>query len=324
MKKTLISFVIPCFRSENTIKSVIDEVIATVQQREHYDYEIVAVNDCSPDDVMGVLRTLAAADSKIKVIELTKNVGKHAAVLAGYSFTVGCYIVDLDDDMQSPIPELWRLLKPLEQGECDYVTAKYTTRKHPTWKRIGSYANLKMSAVMLDKPQNLRFENFSAMHRFVVQEIINYRNPYPYLEGLVLRITSRIQTVTMEQRERGDALSTGFTFRKSISLWVNGLTAFSVKPLRVASLIGLATATSGFVYAAYIILRRLFDAQIMSGYSSLMAVLLITSGIVMLCLGMIGEYVGRIYICINSAPQSVIKATWNISRTLQQQPGEPE
>ena len=118
MKKTLISFVIPCFRSENTIKSVIDEVIATVQQREHYDYEIVAVNDCSPDDVMGVLRTLAAADSKIKVIELTKNVGKHAAVLAGYSFTVGCYIVDLDDDMQSPIPELWRLLKPLEQGEC--------------------------------------------------------------------------------------------------------------------------------------------------------------------------------------------------------------
>lgn len=312
MKTTLLSFVIPCYRSEKTINMVVEEIIQTVGQRPEYDYEIIAVNDCSPDNVLEVLKRLAEQNPKIKVVSFSKNMGKHAAVLAGYAIATGEFVVDLDDDFQSPVPELWRLLEPVAKGECDYATAKYHTKRQSFSKRMGSNINLLMSTIMLDKPSNLRFENFSVMRSFVPKEMIKYNHPYPYLEGLVLRVTRKIATVEMDQRERGDDSSTGFTFGKSLSLWLNGLTAFSVKPLRVASLLGVLVAASGFCFAAYIIIHRLLNPDVVAGFSAIMATILIMSGIIMLLLGLIGEYLGRIYICINASPQYVVKEMYNV------------
>lgn len=309
---TLISFVIPCYRSENTISKVVVEIINTVSAREGFDYEIIAVNDCSPDHVGSVLRKLAEENNRIKVINFAKNMGKHAAVLAGYAVAKGEYIVDLDDDCQSPVYELWKLLDPVANDECDYATAEYSKKKESAFKSFGSNVNLWMSRILLEKPKGLRFENFSVMKKFVCEEAVNYKNPFPYIEGLILRITKNVKTVPMEQRERGDDNASGFTFKKSMKLLVNGLTAFSVKPLRFASVFGLIFAMIGFIWGAYTVIHKLVNPETLLGYSSLLAVLLLTSGMIMMMLGMIGEYIGRIYICINDSPQYVIKDTINL------------
>ena len=310
----LLSFVIPCYRSEKTIGKVIDEIIATMSQRSGYDYEIIAVNDCSPDGVLEVLRTLAADNKKIKVVNLAKNMGKHAAVMAGYSFVRGDYIVNLDDDFQSPVNRLWDLMDPIESDECDIATAEYHRKKEAAWKRIGSSINCYISEVMLGKPKGLKFENFGVMKRFVMDEIIRYKNPFPFLEGLCLRVTMRVKAVPMEQRERADDNGTGFTFWKSFSLFANGFTNFSVKPLRLALILGIVFAALGFIYGIIVIIRKMIFPSTPVGWSSLMAINLFSSGLIMLILGMIGEYVGRIFICINDAPQFVVRETINIDK----------
>ncbi len=308
----LISFVIPCYRSEKTIEKVIEEIIQTVSERQAYDYEIIAVNDCSPDDVYSVLRRLADNNEKIKVVNLARNMGKHAAVMAGYSFAKGDYVVDLDDDFQSPTYELWNLLAPVEEGRCDVATALYSEKREKFIKRFGSNVNLWMTRVLLDKPKDIRMENFSVMKSFVCKEMIKYKNPYPYLEGLLFRVTKSVLTVPMDQRSRADDNASGFTLKKSLSLFLNGLTAFSVKPLRVSSLIGILFAVFGFLYGVFVILRKMLNPQIAVGYSSLMAIILFSSGLTMILLGIIGEYLGRIYICINESPQYVIRETINM------------
>lgn len=309
---TLISFVIPCYRSENTISMVVDEIINTVSERSEYDYEIICVNDCSPDNVYSKLEKMATGNTKIKVINFAKNMGKHAAVLAGHSVVNGKYVVDMDDDFQSPVNQLWRLLEPIENDECDYSTAEYREKKESRFKRFGSDVNSVMSHIMLDKPKGIRMETFSIMKRFVSDEIIKYKNPYPYMEGLVLRTTRRIKTVEMEQRERGDDNKSGFTFKKSLQLWINGMTAFSVKPLRIATFMGFGAALMGFVYGIVIVVQKLVGDILVLGYSSLLAMILFIGGLIMLMLGLLGEYIGRIYICLNASPQYVIRNTINI------------
>lgn len=312
MGSILLSFVIPCYRSEHTIEKVIKEIIDVVGQREGYDYEIIAVNDASPDRVYTILHRLASDNHKIKIINLAKNMGKHAAVLAGYSVVRGRFIVNLDDDHQCPVYELWKLADPVMHDECDIATAQYYSKKELLWKRMGSRVNMIVSEIMLKKPKGLRFENFSVIKRFVCDQAVLYKNPYPFLEGLFLQVTDRVMTVAMENRNRADDNTTGFTFWKSFSLFVNGMTSFSVKPLRMATMIGSLFSVGGFLYGSYIVIRRLIDSEVTVGYSSVMAVLLFSSGLIMLMLGLIGEYVGRIFICINNAPQYVIRNTVNI------------
>ncbi len=311
--KKRISFVIPCYRSEKTIREVIGEIIRVVSEKKEYDYEVICVNDCSPDQVGSVITQLAESNPKIKYIEFVKNKGKHAAILAGHAFVTGEFVVDMDDDCQSPVYELWRLLTPVENDECDVATANYFKKKESLFKRFGSWINMKTSTIMLDKPKGMIIDNFSVMKRLISDEIIKYKNPYPYFEGLVFSITKRVNVVMMEQRERGDDNRTGYTFIKSLALWSNGLTAFSVKPLRIASVAGLIFAIAGFLWGISIIIRKLvFDSILVMGYSSLAAIMLFSSGLMMLMLGMLGEYIGRIYISINSQPQYTIKNIKNV------------
>lgn len=252
----LLSFVIPCYRSEKTIEKVIDEIINTVAQRQEYDYEIIAVNDFSPDNVYDILKVLAEKNTKIKVVNLAKNMGKHSAVLAGYAVVKGDYVINLDDDFQSPICELWRMIEPVERDECDVTTAEYRRKKETWFKRWGSDVNLWVSGIMLDKPKDLRFENLSVIKRFVCDEVIKYQNPYPFLEGLILRVTKRIRAIPMEGRDRADGNISGFSFIKSVSLFVNGFTSFSVKPLRIAAFLGFFFALFGFMFGIYVVIKK--------------------------------------------------------------------
>ncbi len=311
IQDNLLSFVIPCYRSEETIEKVCDEIRETMAQRPAYDYEIIAVNDCSPDGVLQVLKRLAAADPRIKVVNLAKNFGKHCAMMAGYRFVRGAYVVNLDDDCQCPVPELWKLMDAVTEEDYDCATAVYPQKREAAWKRLGSRINASMVNWLIEPPKGINVENFFVIRRYVCDEILSYPNPYPYVSGLLMRATHRIKMVPMEERDRGDGKTTGFTLRKSFSLFSNGLTAFSVKPLRIAMVIGVVFALLGFLYGIVVIVRRLMNPDVPMGYSSIMAVLLFTSGVIMLLLGVIGEYVGRIYISLNRLPQYVIRDTIN-------------
>lgn len=309
MKK--ISFVIPCYGSENTIEFVINEINDVMKQRsEMYCYEIIAINDKSKDNVLSVLKNIAKKDTRVKVINLAKNFGKHSAVMAGFANVTGDYIVCLDDDGQCPMDRLWDLIKPLEDDKADYTMADYNHKKQSFFKNLGSALNSKISHILLNKPKDMNFSNFKAMKRFIVDEMVKYENPYPYLEGLTLRTTDNIETIPMEERER--VAGTGsFTLRKSIALWMNGFTAFSVKPLRLATILGLICAFIGFIFGIVIVIRKMVNPAIPMGYSSIMAILLFIGGMIMLMLGLIGEYIGRIYISLNKSPQYIIKEKIN-------------
>ena len=310
MKK--ISFVIPCYGSEKTVGIVIDEINEIVSKNKEYDYEVIAVNDHSPDNVWEVLKNIAENNKKVKLINLAKNMNRPGALMAGMSKVTGDYVILMDDDGQCPMDKLWDLIKPLENGH-DVAIAKYPSYKQSAFKSFGTIVNRKMTEIVMEKPKDLSFTNFSALKRYIVEEIIKYKNPYPYMTGLLLRTTSDIVNVEMEERERITG-NTNFTFKKMLNLWVNGFTAFSIKPLRISTVIGFITAFLGFIYGVYVIIHKLLvHSTVLQGYSSIMAALLFIGGIIMMMLGMIGEYIGRIYISINNSPQYVIKEMINMN-----------
>ncbi|MBR4470651.1 MAG: glycosyltransferase family 2 protein [Erysipelotrichaceae bacterium] len=302
----MISVVIPCYRSERSLRGVVEKTIETLKEREKA-FEIVLVNDGSPDNVWNVIEDLVKENKKfVKGINFTKNFGQHAALLAGYKYSKGDIIVSMDDDGQTNPAYLWKLVDRLNEGGFDVVYAKYPQTKETLFRRMGSWLNNKMSEVLLNKPKEVKGTSFYAIRRYVVEDMVRYDKSYPYIGGLVYRATSNIGDVEIEHQER-ESGSSGYTLRKLINLTLNGFTAFSVVPLRIASFLGVFCAFAGFIYAIVIIIRKLTDPSIQLGYSSLMAAILFIGGLIMFLLGLIGEYVGRIYIGINNQPQYVIK-----------------
>lgn len=310
IEKEKISFVIPCYRSENTIKSVIDEIDLIMKKISNFDYEIVLINDCSPDNVWSVIVSIVEVRNDVKAISFAKNFGQHSALMAGYRVATGNIIITLDDDGQSPVEQTFLLIDKIHEG-FDVVYAKYREVKQSLWRRVGSKINNKMSEVLIGKPKEIVGNSFYAMKNFIAKEMVRYNNSYPYIGGLVFRSTKSIANVEVEHRERLQGES-GYTFLKLIKLWMNGFTAFSVKPLRFSSLVGVICALCGFIFGIVTIIRKLCVPNISAGWSSTVSILLFIGGLIMLMLGMIGEYIGRIYISINNSPQYVIKETINI------------
>ena len=306
MKK--VSFVIPCYRSEKTVEHVVAEIKSTMAES-GYEYEIVLVNDCSPDNTMGTIRRLCEGDNKIKGIGFARNFGQHAALMAGLRQAQGDYVVCLDDDGQTPADEVHKLLEKLEEG-YDAVYAAYDHKQHSAFRNLGSKVNELMTRMMLDKPAELYISSYFAVKRFVVDDMIRYENSYPYVIGLVLRTTKNITNVFVHHREREEG-SSGYTFKKLLGLWFNGFTAFSVKPLRLATCVGAFSAFVGFIYGFYTIIKKLINPDVPMGFSSTMAAIVFFGGMIMIMLGLIGEYIGRIYISLNNSPQYVIRERLN-------------
>lgn len=315
MYDNLISFVIPCYRSENTIKDVVSEVISVVEkQGEKYDYEFILVNDCSPDNVWSVINTLAIENQKIKGVNLAKNFGQQAAILAGMAQTKGSYVFCLDDDGQAPIDATFELIKKLDEG-YDVVYAKYHEVKQNLFRRFGSDVSKKMSQICIGIPKDIRVTSFFVLKRLIVDEIVKYKNPYAFLSGLIFRTTRKVTCVETNHRERKEGKS-GYTLKKLLSLWMNGFTAFSIKPLQISTYLGVFFAFVGFVYAIIVFLQKLLGYITSVGWASVVCLLLIIGGMIMVMLGLIGEYLGRIYICMNKSPQYVIRNTINIEEKI--------
>lgn len=308
MKK--ISFVIPCYRSEHTLPHVVAEIEEKMKTMPQYEYDIFLVNDCSPDNTFEVIRGLCEKHHNIRGISFARNFGQHAALMAGLRYSDGDYVVCLDDDGQTPADEADKLLGRLEEG-YDAVYAKYEHKQHSVFRNMGSRLNECMARIMLGKPKELYVSSYFAVKRFVVEDMIRYENSYPYVIGLVLRATRNITNVLVNHREREEGVS-GYTLKKLTGLWFNGFTAFSVKPLRIATVMGGMSAALGFLYGIYTIIKRLVNPAVPVGFSSTMSAIVFFGGMIMLMLGLIGEYIGRIYISLNNSPQYVIREKVNL------------
>ncbi len=305
MKK--VSFCIPCYKSEQTLTKVVDEIRTSMEElSDKYEYEIILVNDASPDGTFNVICKLADTYPNITGIDLAKNFGQHAALMAGFAHVSGDILVCLDDDGQTPANEVYKLLDKIEEGE-DVVYARYDHKKHSLFRNFGSFINEKMTEFLLGKPKELYVSSYFAAKRFIVDEMLRYDKSYPYVIGLVLRSTKKIANVNVDHREREVGRS-GYTLGKLLGLWMNGFTAFSVKPLRIATWTGISCAILGFIYGLYTIIKKfvLGDA-VAVGFSALMSSVMFIGGMILFMLGILGEYIGRMYISMNNAPQYVIR-----------------
>lgn len=301
-----ISFVIPCYRSASTLPKVVEEIKVTMSDMKREDYEIILVNDCSPDNTYEVIERLASEDKRITGLSLAKNFGQHSALMAGFSEVTGDITVCLDDDGQTPADEVGKLLEAVENG-ADVAYARYSSKKHSPFRNFGSWVNDLMARVMLGKPKDLYVSSYFAVKRFVLEEMKKYTYAFPYVVGLVLRTTQNIVNVDINHRSRMEGES-GYTFGKLISLWFNGFTAFSVKPLRIATATGIIAAVLGFLYGIYTIIKKIWirPDELVIGFSALMSAVVFMGGLILVMMGLVGEYMGRMYISMNNSPQYVI------------------
>ena len=301
-----ISFVIPCYHSAQIVGNVVRDIVDTVLVRSEFQYEIILVNDNPPDDTWRVICEMCRNNPNIHGICFTKNFGQHAALMAGYRKVTGDIVVSLDDDGQNPPQEMFKLIDALNE-KTDLVYAKYIQKKCSPFRNFGSKVNDWMVQWLLNKPKELYLASYYAAKRFIIDEMVKCENPFPYIDGLALRSTSEYINVDIVHKERV-AGNSGYSIAKLMGLWMNGLTSFSVKPLRIATFSGFCISLFGLVLAIIIIIQKLIlKDSVSAGWPSIMTVVLILDGAIMIMLGLVGEYVGRIYVTMNKSPQYVIK-----------------
>ena len=306
--KGRVSIVIPVYNGEHTIKLLIIKLFEELVSLP--ELEIVLVNDGSPsDDSVKVCSELALSDPRIKFIDLSMNFGEHNAVMAGLNHCTGSYAVIMDDDFQNPPSEVIKLINKIKDG-YDVVFSRYDKKKHHFFRNIGSSFNNIVASLLIRKPSGLYLSSFKAINRFVIDEVIKYSGPYPYIDGLIFRVTNKYATVLVKHEKRGDGKS-GYTLTKLVSLWLNMFTNFSILPLRIATLVGFVFAMVGVVTAVYFIIEKTLNPDLPIGWASLIVSVFLIGSIQMFALGMIGEYLGRLFIKTNGDPQFVIRSTIN-------------
>ena len=304
-----LSMVIPVYGSEKVLPELVARLQTTLdlQAAIKGSYEIIFICDCSPDQSWPVIRQLATQYPFVRGINLRMNAGQHNALMAGFARARGNIIVTMDDDLQHSPSDIPLLLAELERGR-DLVYARFGERKHAGWKILGSKLNDKVAGYLMNKPKGMYLSPFRAMKRAVCRDILRYQGPYVYVDGLLLSVTRNIGSVDVTHHDRyaGDS---GYSLKKSISLWLKMATNFSIMPLRLTSLAGMFFAGFGFLLAILLIIQKFTLDKMPIGWSSLIVTILIMGGVQLLALGMLGEYLGRILLTLNSRPQYVIGET---------------
>ncbi len=299
-----LSFVIPLYNSAATIGPLVKEIEGLAIEGGH---EIVLVNDGSRDATAEVCRELVnAARGPLIFVNHARNYGEHNAVLSGWRQARGLHIVNLDDDGQNPPAEAVRLWQHAREHGLDVVFGHYEDKRHAWWRNLGSWFTNRMTDWALDKPPGFYLSSFRCVTAFVAREVAQHSAPYPYIDGLILQVTQRIGSLTVQHAER-QAGESGYTLRRLIRLWMSAWVNFSVLPLRLATLLGLVMAAAGLVGLAMVVWLRVTHQGPAFGWGSLMAALLIFSGTQLVMLGLIGEYVGRTFLTVNQRPQSVVR-----------------
>lgn len=229
----IISIAIPCYNSSKTLRQVVNEIKSVIQTRENTDYQIILVNDTSPDNTFEVITQLCSEDSKIIGVDLSKNYGQASAQMAAVRYIKGDVAVFMDDDGQHPPAELFKLVDKISDG-YDVVYAQFISKKHSLFKRVSSNINSKILEFTNRKPKGIQLSSYFALSKFAVRALKNYKSPFPSLGGYLLQVTRRITNVQVEHRARICGRS-NYSFKKLLKLWLQGFTNFSIAPLRFAS-----------------------------------------------------------------------------------------
>lgn len=305
VKSPLISIVIPVYNGAQSIERLVDELITELVHQ--FRIEIVLVNDCSPDQSeQACIRLFEKYPDMVSFYSLAINVGEHNAVMAGINQTTGDFAVIMDDDFQNPISEVVKLIKYSNDQNYDVVYTYYEKKRHSFFRNIGSRFNDKIANLMLKKPNDLYLSSFKIINRFLIDEVIKYTLPYPYIDGLILRTTSNIGKLQVTHSKRLAGKS-NYTLRKLISLWLNMFTNFSILPLRLSIILGFIFSLIGFFIGIYALIEKFLNPTVPLGYTSLIFVISIYSGIQLIAIGMAGEYLGRMFLSQNKKPQYSIR-----------------
>jgi len=297
-----ISIVIPVYNSEATLRSLHDRLTAVLGKL-GYDYEILFVDDGSADDSWQVLKQMRELDDRVKIITLMRNFGQHNAIFCGLSHSTGDYIITMDDDLQNPPEEIVKLIDKIEEG-YDVVYGDYISKQHNGFRNLGSTAILKVYKFAFNLEGNAT--SFRILRRNVVEAILAYDMNYTFIDGLLAWYTRSIGHVSVNHARRSTSKS-GYSMRKLLTLSLNLLTNFSLMPLQLATLLGISTSFFGFAMAFYFIMKKLIIGVEVTGYTSLIVVITFFSGLQLLALGMIGEYLGRVHLNINKKPQYAVR-----------------
>jgi glycosyltransferase involved in cell wall biosynthesis len=308
-----LSIVVPVYRSATILPKLVEQIHAEMIKEGLADrFELLLVNDASPDNSWQVVRSLARDHPFVRGISLRRNFGQHNAIMAGLNHVGGEFVVLMDDDLQHPPHAIGDMVRALSEG-YDVCYTNYVNRQHALWKKLGSMFNDLVATHMLGKPPGLYLSSFKGMRKEIATEIIRYDGPYAYVDGLILDVTRSITTIDIEHQARHEGEG-NYNLRRSISLWMKMATSFSVLPLRIATYAGFVLAGLSFVMIVFILIQKMLHPELPRGWASLIATILFIGGIQTLCIGMIGEYLGRTYLKLNRKPQFVIgNTTWPAS-----------
>lgn len=303
MSDVKVSMVIPVYNSEDCLDELARR-LTNALDGSGKSYEIILINDCSRDSSWQKTVELCEIYDKLKGINLRKNFGQDSAIMAGLNYSSGESIVIMDDDLQHDPADIPLLLSGLEKGH-DVCYACFNSKKQSWFKNLGSWFNDKVANVIIKKPKGIYLSPYKAIKREVVDEIVKYDGPYPYVDGLLFRVTRNITQVTVEHRQRYSGKG-NYNLIKSIRVWLRLATNFSVTPLRIATFLGFISSGIGFILAILFIIQHFMGIESPTGWPSLVVIVLFLGGIQLVGVGIIGEYVGRLFLHHSKEPQFVV------------------
>ncbi|MBI1745367.1 MAG: glycosyltransferase family 2 protein [Acidobacteria bacterium] len=303
-----ISVVIPVYNGEKSIEPLVESVFAALSP--YYRTEVVMVNDGSEDNsAEACIRVHKRFPESTVFVNLSRNFGEHNAVLAGLAHTSGDYAGIIDDDFQNPPEEIIALVEHALKCHCDVVYSFFDKKKHSLFRNLGSRFNDRVATIMLKKPRDLYLSSFKVLSRFLINEVCKYQGPFPYLDGIIFRISRSYGKVKVRHNWRMEGKS-NYNIHRLIRLWLNMFTNFSILPLRLSIVLGLMVTGIGLVFGMVTVIERLRYPNVPAGYASLMILFIIFSGVQLTSLGMIGEYLGRIFFTQNGTPLYIVKEVY--------------
>lgn len=292
----LLSVVIPVYRSEAYLAETVRTFVSYLEPRVRF--ELVLVNDGSPDRVAAVIDRLCAADPRIRAVSLGRNVGQHRATLRGFAMARGDVVVTVDDDGQNPPESAMAVARALVEQDLDAVYGRFPTVEQAGLRRLASRLNRWLSKSTIQNHQEIAITNVRALRGDLARAIGAVSSPYPYIDALVFRMTRHIGEVPVQQlaRERGEST---YTLSRLVKLWVSHLTSLTVLPLQFAMVGSFGVSALGFLLGIAQVLRVLVERRAPEGWLSLFVSITFLFSVLFAFLGIISAYLGRMYVSLN-------------------------
>ena len=300
-----LSVVVPVYRSEATLSELHRRLVAALEPIEP-SFEILLVEDCGGDDSWSVIQAIAAADGRVRGIQLSRNFGQHAATICGFAQARGEWIATLDDDLEQAPENLPDLYRKALVG-FDLVYGVYPQRNHKTWRNATSA----IARWLFDKAipsLNYEYTSFRVIRGSIARELQRFDSPFPFVDGYLSWLTNRCASVEVPHGARISGAS-NYTFRKLLTHTINIFVTFSDLPLRMASWLGLLSFLIGMGWLVFVVLRFLVGGISVSGFASIMAGILLFGGVQLLVLGVFGEYLGRMNFKSSKKPLFLVGRT---------------